>query len=68
MQTADIVMIIGTSMNVYPAAGLINHARRNATKYYIDPDASNAKSFNNLQVIKEKAGMAVPNLVEKLMQ
>lgn len=38
METADVVVIIGTSMAVYPAAGLIHYARRNVPVYYIDPN------------------------------
>jgi len=37
VSTSDIVIIIGTSMQVYPAAGLINYARPDAKIYYIDP-------------------------------
>lgn len=35
--TADIIIIIGTSMQVYPAAGLVSYAKPNAKIYYIDP-------------------------------
>lgn len=35
---ADILVIVGTSLNVYPAAGLINYARADADIYYIDPN------------------------------
>ncbi len=68
IRKADIAMIIGTSMNVYPAAGLINYAPQNIPKYYIDPNAANASNFSNLIVIKEKAGLGVPVLVEKLLK
>jgi NAD-dependent deacetylase len=34
---ADILLIIGTSMAVYPAAGLIYYAKSNIPVYYIDP-------------------------------
>lgn len=34
---ADILVIIGTSLNVYPAAGLIRYTRPGTTIYYIDP-------------------------------
>ena len=37
VEQADIVIVIGTSMAVYPAAGLINYARRASAVYYIDP-------------------------------
>lgn len=38
MEQADVVVIIGTSMAVYPAAGLVNYARRGVPVYYIDPN------------------------------
>lgn len=65
---ADIMLLIGTSLVVYPAAGLVNYAPSSAPKYYIDPNAGNSALFRNLTVIKEKAGVAVPELVEKLMK
>lgn len=39
VMAADIVLIIGTSMQVYPAAGLVNYAAQDALIYYIDPRA-----------------------------
>ena len=37
VEMADVVMVIGTSLSVYPAAGLVNYAPHFAEKYYIDP-------------------------------
>ncbi|MDE6489897.1 MAG: NAD-dependent deacylase [Muribaculaceae bacterium] len=55
---ADTLVIIGTSLNVYPAAGLIRHARPGATVYYIDPaPAPVAASIKVLQMTAT-AGMA----------
>ncbi len=67
VKKADILMVIGTSLVVYPAAGLINYAPSHIPKYYIDPNASNSSCFTNLTVIKAKAGDGVPGLVERLM-
>ena len=61
-------MVIGTSMLVYPAAGLIHYAPVEAEKYYIDPAANENTLVQNLNVIREKAGMAVPALVEDLLK
>ncbi len=66
--TADIFMVIGTSLVVYPAAGLISYAPSNSLKYFIDPNASDDLMINNLNVIKDKAGIAVPLLVEELLK
>jgi NAD-dependent deacetylase len=65
--TADIVLVIGTSLQVYPAAGLVHYAPVEADKYYIDPLAHENSMISNLVVVKEKAGKAVPELVEQLM-
>ena len=65
---ADIILVIGTSMQVYPAAGLVHYAPVESLKYYIDPAASQDSMLSNLKVIPEKAGKAVPELVEELLK
>jgi len=62
---ADIVVIIGTSMNVYPAAGLINYAPENIPIFLIDPNPP-SYIYSNVEVIAEKAGKGVEILIEKL--
>ena len=64
---AEIVLIIGTSLQVYPAAGLVRYAPPSAKKYYIDPNPDATIFFGNTEVINSKAGIAVPMLVEKLI-
>ncbi|MEH6656678.1 NAD-dependent deacylase [Leeuwenhoekiella marinoflava] len=63
---ADYILIIGTSMQVYPAASLINYAKQDADIYFIDPKP-NIKSQANLSVIAENASTGVPTVVEKLL-
>ena len=66
---ADIVIIIGTSMQVYPAAGLVGVARRDIPIYYIDPFPKTnyeLERAGNLEIIAKKAGIGVPELVRKL--
>ncbi len=65
--SADIFIVIGTSLLVYPAAGLIHYVAEGAPKYLIDPNASDSFSVSNLKVIKEKAGTSVPVLVQNLI-
>jgi NAD-dependent deacetylase len=65
---ADIIMVIGTSLNVYPAAGLLHYAPPHIPKYLIDPNANASGLSSNLTIIKEKAGIAVPELVEKMLK
>lgn len=67
---ADIAIIIGTSMQVYPAAGLIGYAQQDCDVYYIDPQPSVNHELTNrpgLTIIPENAGTGVPELVSKLL-
>jgi NAD-dependent deacetylase len=65
---ADILLIIGTSLNVYPAAGLVEYAPPFAPKYLIDPSAVNNSMFlKNVHLIQEKAVKGVVDLVETLL-
>ena len=52
---ADIFLVVGTSMVVYPAAGLIDYVPKNVTKYIIDPKIPDVQPLPNLQFIAEKA-------------
>lgn len=66
MEGADIVLVVGTSLNVYPAAGLINYAPESASFYLVDPNLANVPSHFNL--IQEAATVGVPLLVDKLLK
>jgi NAD-dependent deacetylase len=65
-EQADILVIIGTSLNVYPAAGLLYYIRSNVPVYLIDP---NDVSVNrkNVHIIKKGASEGVKELI-KLLQ
>lgn len=64
---ADCLVIIGTSMQVYPAAGLINYAKAFVPIYYIDPKPAIDESFyENLRIIPEKAQEGMKILMELL--
>jgi NAD-dependent deacetylase len=65
---ADILIVIGTSLNVYPAAGLIHYAEPDCRKYLIDPKADNSSHFTGLTVIRKTAGEGVPELVARLLE
>jgi len=65
---ADIFIVIGTSLNVYPAACLLNYVSAQHPKYLIDPNAKDNYNISNLTIIKEKAGIAVSELVEELLK
>lgn len=64
-ETADILIIIGTSMQVYPAASLIHYVPQNTPTYFIDPKP-NISSRKNLTVISEKATIGVKKMIELL--
>ena len=64
MDKADIVVIIGTSLQVYPAASLYQYAPQNVPVYYIDPNPSDVPS--HVKVIKKGAGEGVEELIETL--
>lgn len=65
---ADIYLIIGTSLNVYPAAGLVDFAPAKTPKYLIDPKANITAGFSNVTIIEKKASEGVPELVEQLLR
>jgi NAD-dependent deacetylase len=63
----DILLVIGTSLLVYPAAGLINYAPYDSQKWLIDPAPANTPRIPNLRVIAQKATLGVPNLTTQLI-
>jgi len=54
-EQADILLVIGTSLAVYPAASLLWYAKSNIPIYYIDPNIPDFKFESNVIHIKEKA-------------
>lgn len=65
---ADVFLIIGTSLNVYPAAGLVNFVPEKSPKFLIDPSAFSKDYIQNLTIIKETAGKGVPEIVDSLLK
>ncbi len=64
---ADIFMVIGTSLVVYPAAGLVNYVPRHVPVYVIDPHLPEVAKRPNLHLIAEKASVGVPKVVNDLL-
>lgn len=64
----DIMIVIGTSLNVYPAAGLLDYTKQNSMKYLIDPGAFNLNLYHGITHIQTTASEGVPNLVNKLLK
>ena len=68
-QAAQILIIIGTSMQVYPAASLIHYVSRDTPIYFIDPKPNiNQTDFNGLTIIQASAVNGVPPLVSELIE
>ncbi len=67
-EKADVLVIIGTSMQVYPAASLINFIKPKTPIYFIDPNPSiNKNAFNNLTIIKDVASTGTDELLKQLL-
>ena len=67
VSTADLFLVVGTSLNVYPAAGLINYASLNCPIYLIDPNEVGVSVFGKkVEVIQEGAGAGMEILAKKL--
>ncbi len=64
---ADIFVVIGTSLNVYPAAGLIEYVPDSASLWLIDPKDVYVPGDRKVAVIKEPASKGVEVLTAKLM-
>lgn len=65
VKCADIVIVIGTSLQVYPAAGLIYEAKNESIVYYVDPKPS-IQSQGNIEVIQEVASIGMKIIRDKL--
>lgn len=64
-ESADIMVVIGTSLNVYPAAGLVNYVKKGTPIFVIDPERPSVY-IRNVTYIQEKAGRGVELLKEEL--
>ena len=65
--TAEIFVVIGSSLNVYPAAGLIDYAPSGTSLWLIDPNDVNIPISRRVEVIKEKASEGVAMLTQRLI-
>jgi len=64
---ADIFVVIGSSLNVYPAAGLIDYAPDKASLWLIDPNEVTVPARRNVEVIRAKASEGVAILTNALL-
>ena len=67
--TADIMVVVGTSLNVYPAASLLHYTCPGIPIYFVDPGQPEFGNWaSHITHIKKKATEGVPELVEKLIR
>jgi NAD-dependent deacetylase len=64
---ADIFVVIGSSLNVYPAAGLMHYAPSDASLWLIDPNDVYVPVSRHVEVIKDKASAGVAVLTQRLL-
>ncbi|MEI7983618.1 MAG: Sir2 family NAD-dependent protein deacetylase, partial [Bacteroidota bacterium] len=66
VQKADVFLVVGTSLKVYPAAGLLQYVPNHVPKFLVDPEATPEYYIRNLNIIREKATTGVQKVVEML--
>jgi NAD-dependent deacetylase len=64
---ADIFMVVGTSLNVYPAAGLLDLVGNDIPKYIIDPNMPRVRQNPNLHLIEAVGSIGVPQVAKELI-
>lgn len=67
-QQAGIFIAVGTSLEVYPAASLIEFVPHTSEKYLVDPNAKSLPWITNLTIINDTAARALPKLVDNLLK
>ncbi len=65
---ADIFMVVGTSLNVYPAAGLLDYVGDDIPKYIIDPNMPRVRSSPHLHLIEAVGSVGVPRVSDELIE
>lgn len=66
VQEADIMITVGTSLEVYPAAGLVSATKNSCKKYIIDPKLPNVRNQENFYFIQKKASEGLISLARIL--
>lgn len=64
--TADILVVVGTSLNVYPAAALVHYVRKEIPVFVVDPAKPLLGNNSNVTYITEKASIGLMKLKEML--
>ncbi|MEX0994926.1 MAG: NAD-dependent deacylase [Balneolaceae bacterium] len=66
VQKTDILIVIGTSLVVYPAAGLVDYAPHSIPKFIVDPSTPELQNMKDWEHIKKTAAEGTPALAEKI--
>jgi NAD-dependent deacetylase len=66
--TADFFLVVGTSMLVYPAAGLINYVPHDAPKFIVDPKLPEVQQIPGVKFFPEKAGTGMEKVKAELLK
>ena len=64
---AEIFIVVGTSLAVYPAAALVDYVTPGTSKYIVDPSTPGMTSFSDWEHYRENAAIGVPKLTKKLL-
>lgn len=65
---SDIFLVVGTSMVVYPAAGLIDYVLYDAIKYIVDPNAPSLSHIQGVRTFREKASTGLEKVKQELLK
>jgi NAD-dependent deacetylase len=65
---SDVFIVVGTSLQVYPAAGLIEYLHRDTLKFLVDLNPPSVDYIKNLTIIADKASEGMRKVMEKLME
>lgn len=65
VEQAEVVIVVGTSLQVYPAAGLLQYASYDAKVYFVDPNPTLVSS-NRINVISENATTGVQKVIDQI--
>ena len=65
---AELFIVVGTSLAVYPAAGLVNYASPYIPKYIVDPSVPDLFSYEGWEHIKATAAEGLPKLTYEILR
>jgi NAD-dependent deacetylase len=68
VQQADLFLVVGSSLKVYPAAGLLQYVPDHVPMYLVDPEAEPQYYIRNLSIIRDKATTGVQKFIEMINQ